>query len=429
VTAAPEAPHLSGAAYLRLILLGAVIGVPAALVAAGFLALVHESEDWLWHDLPDALGESAPPWYLIVGLPVVGAVVVLAARKLLPGDGGHSPLDGIGAKPTPISHAPSVALAALGSLAFGAVIGPEAPLIALGSVVGVAASAILRLGEREHAVLGLAGSSSAISALFGGPLPASVLLVEAGLAKGSALIPILIPGLVAAACGYMIFVGIGDWGGLDATSLTVPGLPPYDGAEVGDLLVASLVGVAAGLMVVIIHREGRRVASLREGGLGMVALLLAGGLAVGCLGVVADALGAETPEVFFSGQSGVPDIIAEGSVGVVIVVLLAKAAAYGICLGCGFRGGPVFPAIFTGVALATIAVIALDMSPTVAVAAGTAAGMAAATRLLISSLVVAALLVGTGGLDAIPAAVLAAVAAWLTVNALEPAQSPAPAHT
>ena len=97
MTAAPEAPHLSGATYLRLILLGAVIGVPAALVAAGFLALVHESEDWLWHDLPDALGESAPPWYLVVGLPVVGAVVVLAARKLLPGDGGHSPLDGIGA--------------------------------------------------------------------------------------------------------------------------------------------------------------------------------------------------------------------------------------------------------------------------------------------------------------------------------------------
>jgi H+/Cl- antiporter ClcA len=197
---------------------------------------------------------------------------------------------------------------------------------------------------------------------------------------------------------------------------------------VEDLLVAVVVGVVAGLMVVVIHREGRRVAGLRERGLGMAALLLSGGLAVGCLGVVADALGAETPEVFFSGQAGVPDIIAEGSAGVVIVVLLAKAAAYGICLGCGFRGGPVFPAIFTGVALATIAVIALDMSPTVAVAAGTAAGMAAATRLLISSLVVAALLVGTGGLDAIPAAVLAAVAAWLTVNALEPEQSPAPAH-
>jgi H+/Cl- antiporter ClcA len=398
-------------------------------VAAGFLVAVHQLENVLWDDLPDALGYSDAPWFLVLGIPVAGAAVVAVARRWLPGDGGHEPLGGLSMAPTALAAAPGVALAAIGTLSFGAVLGPEAPLIALGSVVGVAASALLRLGEREHAVLGLAGSSSAISALFGGPLPAGVLLVEAGLAKGSALIPILIPGLVSAACGYMIFIGIGDWGGLDATSLTVPGLPAYDGAEVGDLLVAVLVGVGAGLMVVVIHREGRRVAGLRDRGLGMAALLLAGGLAVGCLGVVADALGADTPEVFFSGQSGVPDIIAEGSAGVVIVVLLAKAAAYGICLGCGFRGGPVFPAIFTGVALATIAVIALDMSPTVAVAAGTAAGMAAATRLLISSLVVAALLVGTAGLDAIPAAVLAAVAAWLTVNALEPEQSPAPAHT
>jgi H+/Cl- antiporter ClcA len=84
VNASPEAPQITGTAYLRLIALGAVIGVPAALVAAGFLALVHELEDWLWHDLPDALGHSSPPWYLVVGLPVAGACVVVAARKLLP---------------------------------------------------------------------------------------------------------------------------------------------------------------------------------------------------------------------------------------------------------------------------------------------------------------------------------------------------------
>ena len=39
--------RLTAAAYLRLVLLGAVIGIPAALVAAGFLALVHVLEDWL----------------------------------------------------------------------------------------------------------------------------------------------------------------------------------------------------------------------------------------------------------------------------------------------------------------------------------------------------------------------------------------------
>ena len=85
-----------------------------------------------------------------------------------------------------------------------------------------------------------------------------------------------------------------------------------------------------------------------------------------------------------------------------------------------------FPAIFTGVALAALAVVAFDTSPTLAVAVGTAAGMAAATRLLIASLVVAALLVGTDGIDAIPAAVLAAAAAWLVAHVLDP-PPPAPA--
>ena len=65
------------------------------------------------------------------------------------------------------------------------------------------------------------------------------------------------------------------------------------------------------------------------------------------------------------------------------------------------------------------AVIAFDVSPTLAVAVGAAAGMAAATRLLFASLLFALLIVGGHGLEAIPAAVLAAAAAWVTVAALE----------
>jgi hypothetical protein len=47
----------SGAAYLRLILLAAPIGIPAALVAAVFLALVHWLEDWLWTRPASPAGE------------------------------------------------------------------------------------------------------------------------------------------------------------------------------------------------------------------------------------------------------------------------------------------------------------------------------------------------------------------------------------
>jgi H+/Cl- antiporter ClcA len=110
----------------------------------------------------------------------------------------------------------------------------------------------------------------------------------------------------------------------------------------------------------------------------------------------------------------------------VLVLILAKAIAYGLSLGCGFRGGPIFPAIFLGIGLATLPVIWFDVSPTLAIAVGTAAGTAAATRLLLASMLFATLLVGAQGLDAVPAAVLAAVAAWLTVTAIDRRNGPNP---
>jgi H+/Cl- antiporter ClcA len=424
----PSAGLARGRTYLRLVFLGALIGIPAALLAAGFLALVHELEHLLWEDLPDALGHSSPPLYLVVALPAAGAALVAAARMLLPGDGGHSPLEGLKMAPTPPLAAAGVALAALGTLSFGAVLGPEAPLIALGAAVGMAAVPLLKAGPREAAALGTAGSFSAISALFGGPIVAGILLVEASAAQlGAALIPTLLPGLVAAACGYVVFVGLGDWGGLDTVPLSVPGLPDYDGTRVVDLVTGAGVGVATALVIVAVMRLAHRVDSQRERGWGMPALLVAGGLATGLLAALADVLGASSQDVLFSGQASIPDLIEEDSAGIVLVLLAAKALGYAICLGCGFRGGPVFPAIFLGIALATLAVIAIDMSPTAAVAIGTAAGMAAGTRLLFAALFFAALLIGAAGFDAVPAAVFAATAAWLTRAALDPPPPATPA--
>ncbi len=312
-----------------------------------------------------------------------------------------------------------IALAALATLAFGSVLGPEAPLIALGSVVGVALSRHLQLGERENAVLSTAGSFSAVSALFGGPLVAGLLLMEAGLGMGAGLLPVLLPGLVAAACGYVIFLGLGDWAGLGTTSLAVPDLPAYEGTSVEDLLVGLVVGVAAGVLIQAVRWAAGRLDGLGSRRIGMPALLLAGGLTVGLIAQSADLLGADSQDVLFSGQQSVPALLAEGSLAVVALLLAAKALGYAVSMGAGFRGGPVFPAIFLGVALATLAVHLLDVSPTLAVAVGTAGGMAAMTRLLLAPLVFAGLLVGTSGADAVPAAVFATSAAWLTRTALD----------
>ena len=187
-----------------------------------------------------------------------------------------------------------------------------------------------------------------------------------------------------------------------------------------DLLVAIAVGVVTALVLVAINRAARDIAAGGERRLKMPVLLLAGGLAVGLLALLADALGAQPNEILFSGQSAIPEVIREQSTSVLLLILAAKAIAYAVSLASGFRGGPIFPAVFLGIGIATLPVVWFDVSPTLAIAVGAAAGMAGQTRFVLTSMLFASLLVGSAGVDAVPAAVLATAAAWLTVSALSP---------
>ena len=95
-------------------------------------------------------------------------------------------------------------------------IGPEAPLIALGG--GLAACAVLAQppGRRTHAtaVVGATGSFAAVSTLLGSPLLGAFLLMEASGLGGPMLGLVLLPGLLAAGLGALIFIGLGTWTGL-----------------------------------------------------------------------------------------------------------------------------------------------------------------------------------------------------------------------
>lgn len=54
--------------------------------------------------------------------------------------------------------------------------------------------------------------------------------------------------------------------------------------------------------------------------------------------------------------------MAAGSLTILVVLLVGKALAYAVSLGCGFRGGPIFPAIFVGVDVASFAVVLCGMA-------------------------------------------------------------------
>jgi H+/Cl- antiporter ClcA len=207
---------ISSRRYMALLVLAAIVGLVVSLAAWCFLDGTFQLQQLLFDDIPDSLGYEADPplWYLLVVLGAGGLIVAYAIARL-PGRGGHIPVHGLQAGgPAGPVELPGILLAAVGTIGFGLVLGPEAPLIALGSVVGMVVALSGAFGQREQTVLATAGSFSAISALFGGPIVGGMMMVESGVAMGSALLPVLIPGFVAAAIGYVIFVGFGTWGGL-----------------------------------------------------------------------------------------------------------------------------------------------------------------------------------------------------------------------
>src|SRR5437773_2205565 len=127
-----------------LLILAATVGLVTSVVAWGFLELIYQIQQGVYVHLPKELGfDSTPEWWSLPVLAVAGLVTALAIMRL-PGTGGHIPAEGLNPAPTQPIELPGVVLAALASIGLGAVVGPEAPLIALGGGLGFLAIRLLR---------------------------------------------------------------------------------------------------------------------------------------------------------------------------------------------------------------------------------------------------------------------------------------------
>jgi H+/Cl- antiporter ClcA len=131
--------------YRVLLVLAAMIGVLVSLASWGFLELVHAIQVGVYTDLAGDLGFAVPSWWPLPWLALAGILTAFAIQRL-PGHGGHVPADGLstGGEPTQPIELPGVLLAALATLGLGLVLGPEAPLIALGMGLGILALRLVR---------------------------------------------------------------------------------------------------------------------------------------------------------------------------------------------------------------------------------------------------------------------------------------------
>jgi H+/Cl- antiporter ClcA len=429
----PQDPHalLRSKGYLGLLVLAAALGVPVSAAAYGFLQLVSYLQGEVFTHLPNGLGfHGAPPWWPLPLLTVAGLLVAPVIR-FLPGKGGHSPADGFKAgegAPTP-AQLPGVLLAALATLSLGVVLGPEAPLIALGGGLAVLA---VRLAKRDlpaqaTAVVAAAGSFAAVSTLLGSPIVGAFLLMEASGLGGPLLGVVLLPGLLASGVGALIFVGLDALTGLGTFSLSVPGLPHFARPDIAEFGWALVIGVAAAIVGTAIHRLGLFLRPHVERRILLLTPVV--GIAIAGLTIAyTEGTGKSSSDVLFSGQSQLGPLISHAasySVGALLLLLACKGLAYGASLS-SFRGGPTFPALYLGAA-GGIALSHLPGLPLVpGVAMGIGAMCAVMLRLPLTSVLLASLLLSSDGFAVMPLVIVAVVVAFVVSARLTPAPTPAP---
>lgn len=414
--------------YLGLLVLTALLGVPLSAIAYGFLKLSELLQSWMYKDLPSGLGFSSPPTWWPLPVLAVGGLLVAVIIRYWPGGGGESPVDGFKPGGTAAGPAiPGIALAALATLGCGAVLGPEAPLVALG---GALAALAVRSAKRDApaqviAIVGATGSFAAIGTLLGSPLAGAFLLMEAAGLAGSMLELVLIPGLLASAVGALIFVGLDSWTGFGTFSLTVPQLPGAQSPDVAQFGWAFGIGVAAALL----GWGLRKAAVILRSPVSRHRLLLTPIVAVAIAGLAVaytEATGKATSDVLFSGQSTMPALIdhsAQYSVGTLLMLLLCKSLAYSASLA-SFRGGPTFPAMFAG-SVGGVALSHLPGLPLVtAVAMGIAAMTTAILRLPLTAVLLTTLFLLPDALTVMPVEVVAVVVAYVVVIRLPDPTAP-----
>ncbi len=410
--------------YLGLLVFGALIGVPVAAIAFGFLKLVDVGEEWAFSTLPDALGFSTPPvWWPLPVLVVAGLAVGLTIRYL-PGGGGHEPSGGLSVSGVAAPEAlPGIALAAFISLALGSVVGPEAPLIAIG---GGMAALMVHLVKKDApaqatVVIGAAGSFAAISTLLGSPILGAFLLMEVAGIAGPMIGVLLLPGLLAAGIGSLVFLGLDGLTGWGTFSLAVPDLPAFDGIDGYQFLWAIGIGLLGAVVGTAIHRGSQRLLPIVAPRRVLLTPLFGAAVAVAAI-AFAQLTDRGADQVLFSGEEALAPLIQDASswtIGALVLLVVCKSVAYTLSLA-SFRGGPTFPAMFIGAAGGLALAHLPGLPPIAGVAMGIGAMAVAILRLPMTSVLLTSLFLQADGVELMPLVIVSVVVAHVATARLAP---------
>jgi H+/Cl- antiporter ClcA/CBS domain-containing protein len=300
-------------------------------------------------------------------------------------------------------------LSAAIAIGTGGPFGAEGPIIVTGGALGSLVGQVLPVTASERKILLACGAAGGMAATFGTPLAAVVLAIELLLFEFSAraFVPLVVSSALAGGVHAAIF-GTGP----------LFSVPPHDYNGLDKLPLYAALGLAAGLLAVVVTKG----LFLVEAGYERLPVShfwhpVIGGAAFATVGLF-------VPRALGVGYDAIGDILAgKIAVGALAVLVLAKLAAWWLALASGTSGGTLAPLLLISGGFGSLFGSAVDhlvpaahVSPGAFALVAMAATFGAAVRATFTAIVFCFEL--TRDYEAILPLMLASVVAQLVAGAL-----------
>lgn len=352
------------------VLLAAVLGAFAGALVWALLFIMNLGIELVWHTIPEYVGNEV---VYTVGVCLLGGLLIGLWQKkfgIYPQELEEVMHELKTTGTYPYSKIPMLSVAALLPLIFGGCLGPEAGLT--GIIVGLCCwvGDKLKYKGKEIRELAAAGMAATLGVVFASPFVGIAFNYESenvstedteDFKKLKKLIYVM---AVAGGLGAMKLLGEFFGGG--------SGIPRF-GRDV-DITVDDwkwfIVVVAAGLIAGVIYTIANKI-TLNIGNKlinhRVVSCMLAG-LCLAIIGIV-------FPWTMFSGEHQMGELMevwqGESEVSLILTTVM-KLILVNLCINLGWKGGSIFPIIFSGVSLGYAVAMIIGIQPVFAVAVATA---------------------------------------------------------
>ena len=282
------------------------------------------------------------------------------------------------------------------SIAAGGSAGPEAPMVYLTGSVGTWLHRWLRLPENYVRTLTLTGMGVGFATLFGAPIGSAIFALEIPHKRGMEYYEATVPAIIGGLVGWGIFAFITH----SATGATWH-FAPYTFKHPVDLIYAVGVGLVCGLIAMPYTWSIKAVKAVFDAFRAPTWVKAAAGGVL--LGVVAWKL----PATRFWGETQLTSAVltAAPTLGLLLLLAVAKMFTVSVTLAAGWRGGIIIPCFFIGACLGrAFAMVVPGLDPTLAMICGMAGVNVAVMKVPLATVLVVAAMSGVDALPVIAAA-------------------------